>query len=64
MRSLSEDGVLQEYVYTPAEGRLAAYHQGNITLLTNAYKKGQIEAEVFFVIYPIVPEIWGFDPPR
>ena len=65
LQTLTEDLTKQDYNYT-ADGRLAGYHQGNITLQRTIYDKAtgtQIEAQVFFVIYPLVAELWGYDPP-
>ncbi len=60
VKSLTEDLTLQSYEYT-SDGRLTGYKQGNKTLQTTKYdSQKRILAQVFFVLYPLAAELWGY----
>lgn len=64
--SVNASGAMAHYVYDDA-GRIlnTLQESGNATdpMYMAQYKEGHILSQIFFVVYPIFPEAWGFDAP-
>jgi len=65
---MNVSGQVQSYSYDLA-GRMTKYWQPaaggkNTTMFQAVYEGGQIKGQVFWVIYPVFPEAWGFDAPK